>query len=133
MNNNNLKPNAMQYKRFAGFTVILLALVALWSCEYEKIVPEVPPVNDSVSYAADIQPIWNSGCTGCHGVGLTAPDLTAANSYNSLVNGGYINVADPASSGIYTCMISGGSMSQYTNAAEAALVLQWIQQGAKNN
>ena len=124
----------MRYRKFAFLAVVLLALTALWSCEYEKIVPEpLPPATDTIYYSTDIQPIWNGGCAGCHGQGLTPPDLTAANSYNSLMNGGYINTADPAASEIYTVMASGGSMSQYTDASEANIVLVWIQQGAKNN
>ena len=123
----------MQYRKFAFFTVVLMALVTLWSCEYEKIQPDLPPSTDTVYYSSDIQPIFNKGCTGCHGVGLTPPDLTAANSYNALTNGSFINTADPASSIIYTEMTSGGGMSQYTNQSDANLVLVWIQQGAKNN
>jgi hypothetical protein len=124
----------MQYRKFAFITVVLLALVTLWSCEYEKIEPpDLPPSTDTIHYSAQIQPIWNGGCTGCHGVGMTAPDLTATNSYNALMSGNFVNTASPSTSKIYTEMASGGGMSQYTNTSEANLVLVWIQQGAKNN
>ena len=122
----------MQYRKYAFITVILLSLITLWSCEYEKILPEpLPPVTDTVHYSTDIQGIWNKDCNGCHGAGMTAPDLSAANSYNALMNGGFVNTADPASSKIYTEMT--GGMAQYTNTSDANLVLVWIQQGAKNN
>jgi hypothetical protein len=124
----------MQYKKFAFIAVVLMALVSLWSCEYEKIEPpDLPPATDTIHYSTDIQPIWNRGCDGCHGIGMTPPDLTSANSYNALMSGNYVNTADPASSVIYTEMTGSGGMAQYTNTSEANLVLVWIQQGAKNN
>jgi hypothetical protein len=124
----------MQYRKFAFFTVGLLALGSLWSCEYEKIEPpDLPPATDTIYYSTQIQPIWDKGCVGCHGAGQDAPNLTAAESYNALISGNFINIADPASSIIYTEMIPGGNMSSHTNQSEANFVLVWIQQGAKNN
>jgi hypothetical protein len=122
----------MQYRKYLFMIAVLMGLLSLWSCEYEKIYPEpLPPVTDTVHYSTDIQPIWNSGCVGCHNTGATAPDLSAANSYNALMNGGFVIPSDPDDSKIYTEMI--GGMSSYTNASQANLVLVWIQQGAKNN
>jgi hypothetical protein len=124
----------MQYKKYAFIIVVLMGLITLWSCEYEKIEPvPLPPITDSLSYSANIQPIFNSDCAGCHGVGMTAPDLTAANSYNSLINGGFVLPGDADDSKLYTEMASGGGMSAYTNTSDANLVFTWIQQGAKNN
>jgi hypothetical protein len=121
----------MQYRKYAFMVAVLMSLVTLWSCEYEKIQPDLPPVNQEISYSADIQPIWNKSCTGCHGSGMTAPDLTEGNSYNDLMNGGFVVTSDPDDSKIYTEMI--GGMSSYTNTSDANLVYVWIQQGAKNN
>lgn len=123
----------MQLRKYTFIMIILSGLITLWSCEYEKIQPDLPPTTDTVYYAADIQPIWNSGCNGCHGAGMTAPDLSAANSFQSLTNGNFIKTENPSASKIYTVMATGGSMSQYSSTAEANLVLVWIQQGAKNN
>jgi len=123
-------------KRNLFFMIMLISgMVLLFSCEYEKIVIDTPDPTIPVSYSADIQPIWNKSCVGCHGVGMTPPDLTAANSYNALTaaGAGWVNLETPQSSVIYTCMISGGSMAAYTNANDAGLVLNWIIQGAKNN
>jgi len=113
--------------------ILVVGMVVLFSCEYEKIMYDVPDPSVPVSYSADIQTIWDKGCTGCHGVGKTPPDLTAANSYNALTTGGFVDTASPDQSIIYTCMISGGSMAPYTNAADASTVLVWLQQGAKDN
>ncbi|MFH1295922.1 MAG: cytochrome c [Bacteroidota bacterium] len=122
------------HKRKIFYVIMLMAgMVTLFSCEYEKIVYDVPDPTIQVSYATDIQSIWNKGCVGCHGTGQNTPDLTATNSYNALINGGFVDTAAPDQSVIYTSMISGGSMAPYTNAKDAGTVLIWIQQGAKNN
>jgi hypothetical protein len=123
----------MQYKKYAFIIVVLMGLITLWSCEYEKISPEpLPPVTDTIHYSTDIQPIWNGSCNsaGCHG-GTTGPNLSESTSYNELMNGDFVNTSDPVSSKIYTEMV--GGMSSWTNASQANLVLVWIQQGAKNN
>jgi mono/diheme cytochrome c family protein len=123
----------MQARKFLFTFLVLISLLALNACEYETIVPDTPDPGKQVSYATDIQPIFTAKCAGCHGRGLTPPDLSAGTSYNSLMNGGYVTPQNPSSSIIYVVMASGGSMSQYSNASQAALVLQWIQQGALNN
>lgn len=123
----------MYKRKFLNMIILIVGMVALGSCEYEKITYDVPDPSVPVSYATDIQAIWDKGCTGCHGVGKTPPDLTAANSYDALINGGFVNTDQPAESIIYTSMASGGSMAPYTNASDAGKVLVWIQQGAKNN
>ena len=99
-----------------------------------------------VSFSNQIQPIFNSQCTGCHGGngGLT---ITAGASYNNLVN---VNAQsscpslkrvlpnDAANSVLYkkvsgtTCgsqMPQGGSLS----TSDIALIRDWINQGASNN
>lgn len=122
------------HKRKIFYVIILMAgMIALFSCEYEKIIVDVPDPTVPVSYSADIQPIWDKGCVGCHGAGQTAPDLTPANSHDALITGGFVDTVSPDQSIIYTCMISGGSMASFTNAQEAGLVLNWIIQGAKND
>ena len=123
----------MYKRKLFNMIILIVGLVALASCEYEKITYDVPDPTVPISYAADIQAIWDKGCTGCHGVGKTPPDLTAANSYNALINGGMVDTAQPDKSIIYTEMATGGGMAPYTNAKDAGTVLVWIQQGAKNN
>ncbi len=123
---------------FAGLTMLFL----LSACEYDWVEPEKIPVDpgdtlgniDTVSYAAKIQPIWDQGCnvSGCHSNSGFAPNLVAGKSYGELINGGYVNTGTPTESSIYKVMKT-GSMSSYSTSTKNALVLKWIQQGAKNN
>jgi len=123
----------MYKRKILNLIILIVGMVVLFSCEYEKIQYEAPPdPTIPVSYSAEIQPIWDAKCVGCHAPGKTAPDLTPANSYNKLFEGGYVDTITPKSSIIYTCM-NGGSMASFTNVQDANLVLVWIQQGAKNN
>ena len=107
------------------------------SCEYDWIeptkTPEVP-TPDTVSYSLNIQPIWDASCnmSGCHSSSGWDPKLSADKSYNELINNGFINTACPSESELYNSMKT-GAMAQYSNSTNNALVLKWIQQGAKNN
>ena len=112
--------------------VLMLGTTA---CVYETIVPEVVEPVEDVSFSQDIIPIFNENCnlSGCHSTGEWAPDLTATNAYNSLINGNYVNTSDPESSVLYVKIAPGGSMEQYSSPQETALILGWIEEGAQNN
>ena len=124
------------------FTVVVIALL-FGGCKYDFIVEEEIPVVDpedpnaeQISFSSDILPIFTTGnnCTSCHSTGKTAPDLTATKAYSALISK-YVNTTSPEQSKIYTVPksdVSGHSQKKYT-ANQAALVLLWIQQGAKNN
>lgn len=121
-------------------SMAVVAIALLFSnCEYNFIVPvEVPPVvpGDTISFSEEIIPIFNDGnyCTSCH-AGNIAPDLTPDNAYNSLNNATYINRETPEESLIYTYPnpdTETHKQKEY-NAAQAARILQWIEQGALNN
>jgi len=113
----------------------MIGLASLQSCQYDWLDPIDPVVPDVVSYSADIQPIWDNGCnaSGCHATGGVAPDLTAGNSYASLMAKNMVNTAAPESSRIYTKCAPGGSMNKYTQPGDPELILKWIQDGALNN
>lgn len=122
------------------FTVAVLML-AFGACKYDFIIPEeAPPVDPNaseVSFSQKVLPIFTTGnnCTACHKTGGTSPDLTTANAYNAINNAKYINVATPSESKIYS--VTAPSTSEHSHkkytATEAAIVLSWITQGAKNN
>ena len=117
---------------------LLLAFgLLLNACTYDFIVKEeLPTVNPNVDvlFATQIAPIF-SGCVSCHKTGGEAPDLTAANAYAAIKSLNLVNTATPASSLIYTYPSPTTTIHAWKkySAADAQLVLTWIQQGAKNN
>lgn len=126
------------------FKILLLVFVVGFlasGCKYDWIIPEEVPVIDpddpsqQISFSEEILPIFNSGnnCTACHN-GSQIPDLREDRAYTSLNSTRYINKTTPEESRIYTVPNPnlGSHYKQYT-ATQAALVLAWIQQGAKNN
>lgn len=106
------------------------------SCYRDVTVPELAPeVNTEISFSADIIPIYNSECTSCHSSGGTAPDLTVSSAYSSSLN--YVNTGSPENSELYQRLAGLGAKPVMppggANQANAATVLAWIKQGAKNN
>ena len=124
--------------------VLLLGLIAsigfMSSCEKEYFEPAPPPDPndtssnpDTVSYSLDLQPYFDGSCvTNCHNGGGIPLNLTAGLSYDAIINGGYVDVANPSSSLLYV-KINVGSMKQYSTPADNEMTLNWITEGAKNN
>jgi len=89
-------------------------------------------VNAQVDYEAEIQPIFNSSCTNCHG---NSGGLSLS-SYNNLMSNNVIVAGDHAASELYNRitlpetaagdMPPAGSLSQ----SEIDLIAQWIDEGA---
>ena len=127
--------------KFLKYALLLIGLVGFFSsCQYKfNIEPTTVPPDplDTIYFAQDVLPIWNSAdkCTSCHKTGSTSPDLTPANAYSEVMNG-YVDTANPESSVIYSAPHPDTEAhswgTSYTNG-EAAIVLQWIEQGAMNN
>jgi len=119
--------------------VLLVATLFFASCQYDfevKPAPEPPPdPGDTLSFSAEIIPIFAAKCVACHG-GSQDPDLRADNAYNSIQTLSLVNLAVPADSEIYTwpnpTNTTKHAWKKYS-AAEAAKVLFWIEQGALNN
>lgn len=129
----------MLQKIFIGFLAVFIMLF-LVSCYKNKTVyfDTGEEITRTVSFTGDILAIFNSSCnmSGCHSPGGKSPDLTAANAYNSLSNGGYINTSNPQASTLYLWMTGkkGTPMPvSGVNKEYNALVLAWIKQGAINN
>ena len=122
-------------KKFLLILAVFTSLVAWQSCQYEWLDPVNPDIPDIVSYATDIQPIFDRSCNnaGCHASGGTSPDLSPANSYNDLFAEGMIDTTTPTNSVLYKKTATGGSMAKYTSPGDADLILKWIQDGALNN
>ncbi len=113
--------------------VLLLLVAALWSCEWETIVPkEVELGDDPISYADQIAPIWvDAGCAGCHG-SAGGLDLSLDKSYAGITNG-RVDVENPAESKLVKYIDAGHATSGNLTAEQKAMILKWIEQGAKDN
>ncbi len=94
--------------------------------------PDGPPQN--VSFKTDVAPMLNTKCAlpGCHVSGAHKPYLTVPGSYESIVNGGFVNLLVPKESVMYK-MINGEMKEYIPAAADRQKVYDWIRTGALNN
>jgi hypothetical protein len=113
-------------------------LVMLASCEYEHpLIPTEPedtttnPQADTISFSQDIIPFLNDNCVRCH-KGSTDPDLRDNKAYSALMNGNYVDTAQPENSPIYQ-KCKTGSMAVWTPVSGLKLLKRWIAAGAKND
>ena len=116
----------------------LFTLMMLSSCNYDFINPEPVVIpKDSIKFSTQIEPIFNDGknCTTCHSTGGQFPNLTTGNAYNSINNATFINLTTPETSLIYVHPLAATAAHAWKkySAEQAAYVLKWIQEGAKNN
>ena len=126
-------------------TTTLLGVMALFVVQgcYKVATVQVdnsPAVTKTVSFIKDIVPVFTKHCAlaGCHGSGGHAPDLSADNAYNSLINGKFIDTKSPDKSLLYLLLTGKESVAMPMGAANNpsninGLTLAWITQGAKNN
>ena len=126
-------------------TVLIPGLLALFlapGCSKDTTlkIDNSAAVTSTVSLSKDILPVFTKSCalSSCHASGNHQPDLTAANAYNSLIKGNFLNTATPASSTLYLWLTSKEAEPMPFGAANNpsninALVLAWVTQGAKNN
>ncbi len=109
---------------------IILSGFCLYSCE--KYTYEPPGVNPNKEYSFqnDVLPVFEN-CQACH-PSKAKPDLSAANAYESLAKGGYVNTAKPEESVIIKKLDKGHGGLDKTSPGYFN-ILGWIIQGAKNN
>lgn len=95
---------------------------------------------DSVYFSQQILPILTSNCAmpGCHDA-VSKEEGIILDSYTNTLNTGKIKISNPADSKIYKVLIDTDvkdrmppAPRQALTADQSALVLKWIQQGAKN-
>ena len=113
--------------------ILGVVFVSISACEYNYIEPvEVELPDDPVSFAEQIEPIFQDKCATCHAT--TNPVLTTGDAYDNLIDGNYIDTENPEASSLYTKVDEGhpGGNSAL-NATELALILKWIEEGAENN
>jgi hypothetical protein len=128
----------MKSKKILVFIVGLFTV--MFSGCYKDVIspgkdPNAPP--QQVSFSGDLVPIFTANCTtsGCHdGVPGHKPSLTAANAYNAITSGGYINTVVPSSSIIYGEVKSGNMPpTGALKSTDVQKILDWIRLGAPNN
>lgn len=123
-------------KKLISFTFIALMMLLYTSCQYVDIVPDDGSnivVSDKLSFSADVEPIFQQqSCTNCH-PGMRQPNLSAGNAYSSLMDGGFIDKKKPAESKIVVYVAPGASHGATLTAEQVAIIIAWIEQGAKDN
>lgn len=133
------------------FLVLPAALACLAACSDQGTEPQLDDAGDgngggpTVSFAADVQPLFDANCIGCHGAngGLS---LAAGSSYDNLVGvpaqgyaGNRVVPGDPDASVLYRKLSGaqgvGGPMppTGFLPAATVDLVRTWIAEGALEN
>jgi hypothetical protein len=107
-------------------------IVILAACtKYE--IPKPPCPEDlptGVSYANDVQVIFDAKCVICHS-GDQVPDLSPGWSYDELIDGEYVDTDFPCSSKIYEILT--GSHADRIDEEEVITILGWIDEGAQDN
>ncbi len=128
------------YKKY----VALVLMMYCYSCEKDKGSLPVKGCNPpaQISYQQHIQPIFNTYCinAGCHSGASPGGNLNLepSASYAQLMKSGsgYINTSQPNFSLLYSQMNSSSNPMPKTGKLDdctIGLILEWIQQGAKNN
>lgn len=123
-------------------TSVLLASLLILSCTDMGSEPENNSPPDQVSYANDIQPIFNSNCAGsqCH-IGGTSNGLSLV-SYSTLMEGGIsgpVVIPGEPDSSIIVQRLEGTIQPQMPfqrppqPQSQIQLIRDWIAQGAQDN
>jgi len=127
------------------YILILTIIFSFSSCSKDVGPVDNVQAGENVSFANDIQPVFDQNCVSCHPSSGNL-DLTSGNSYANLVNvnasnysGKRVVPSDSEQSILYkkidgssaygSNMPLGGSLSQ----TEINLVKRWIDEGALNN
>jgi hypothetical protein len=125
-------------KTFLYTGLIVLAGALLASCYKDIITPDLPEDPNAppqqVSFKNELAPIFNANCTdvGCHVSGGHHPYMTSNESYQEIVNGGFVNTAFPKQSILYI-QIYGDMGVHIPSLSDRQKVYDWIRNGAPNN
>ena len=99
---------------------------------------QAPAAGAAVSFANDALPLFQSRCVNCHGGQKTEKGLTL-NSYDAVMagseNGPVVTASDAANSKLAQMVVNGKMPKRgpKLTPAEVKLIVEWIDQGAKNN
>jgi len=114
--------------------VMVFGLFFMAACTYDTNEFEEVVIPESVSFDADVIPIFEANCnsSGCHS-GAIPPDLQRDVAYNNLIFGGYVTDTTSADNNSLYQKIDGGSMAPYASDQDRALIKLWIEDGAQDN
>ena len=127
--------------RIAFFLIGSLALLN-FSCYYDQEIdlseplPDIP-VDQAISFRNDIEPIFSQSgkdCTACHNGNVANPDLRIGEAYRDIIS--LIVPGDAEGSEFYQKLPGNGhpiNAGFTLEAAELALIKEWIDRGAENN
>jgi len=123
----------MKKRKMIVLIAFLSIISGLWSCQWHTIEPTEIVTPDVISFATDLEPVFDSKCGSCHSSG--SKNFTTGNAYESLINGNFTDTLNPESSVIYTIMKDERhpSESGTFSDTELALLLSWIEAGANDN
>lgn len=123
---------------FALAAVIILFVAGCYKDTYVAPNPnQVIVITRTISFQSDILPLFSKNCalSGCHATGGHTPDLSAANAYNSLTSGNFINTSAPAQSEIMMWLTGKRATQMPPTGLDPvinATILAWITQGANS-
>lgn len=124
-------------KPFVYLFITIVCVFTITSCENSYVEPPEDIIN--VSFKDDILPIFVMHCVSCHQTDKVFPGLILSSelSYKQLlfdgINAPYVNTADPELSSLYIALKNNMPQFGLLPSSKIALVLKWIQAGAKNN
>ena len=109
---------------------VLMLVLSLTGCYYDDApVREIPVIEEDVSFATEIQPIFNdNNCMQCHPSAANL-DLREGSAYASLVPD-FAIPNDSDGSRLYAKLVDG---HRSVSVDEIALIKAWIDQGAQEN
>jgi hypothetical protein len=127
----------MRMRTIAIITLILLTgFISACKKDYYEITP-APNLAIPVSFNTEVLPIFKNNCygSGCHNTGV-APDLSAANAYDVLTLGNYVDSTNAETSTLYMRLTSSSKPmppSGKMSGENINKILAWMKQGYKNN
>lgn len=111
--------------------IVLYLILSLSVITCEKYTIKFSEIDDTVKidFVTEILPIFDNDCKICH-TGGQDPNLSAANAYDNIFEGNYVDTLNPESSALYSVLLSSGTHSGRTSNGNMQIILAWISQGA---
>ncbi len=126
-------------------SILILITFTLYNCSKDTGPVDDNQATENISFANDVQPIFDQNCISCHPSSGNL-DLTTAHSYSQLVNvnaSGYsakrVVPGDAENSVLYKKIDGSGTygsnmpLGGNLSAAQINTIKQWIIEGAQNN